>query len=317
MTIKRLSILIPLVMFPLGIWLAYRAFNNRTLAEVVQSLASIPSVNLALAFVYAAASYLCLTGFDALGVRYVGHRLSYPKIALSSFVSLSIGHNVGFAALSSGPLRYRFYSSFGLGAVEVGEIILFCALTVGLGLISLGGLALVIRPGFGLGTIGLTPAVARGVGVLCLALASLYMLLAWRVRQPLHIRGHKFRLPNVQIAAAQIAVGTANFAFVAATLYQLLAGAVGYPEAVAAYVLANATALVSHVPGGIGVLEFVIASLVAKGDVVGALIAFRIVYFLVPLLLGSTLLAAAEFARWRAGSVLESRPRQRRIESRP
>ena len=81
-TIKRLSILIPLVMFPLGIWLAYRAFNNRTLAEIVGSLAGIPSVNLALAFVYAAASYLCLTGFDALAVRYVGHPLSYPKIEI-------------------------------------------------------------------------------------------------------------------------------------------------------------------------------------------------------------------------------------------
>ena len=95
-------------------------------------------------------------------------------------------------------------------------------------------------------------------------------------------------------------IGTTNFAFVAAILHQLFASAVAYPEVVAAYVLGNATALVSHVPGGLGVLEFVVASLVAHGDVLGALIVFRIVYYIVPLALGSTLLVAAELARWRA-----------------
>jgi uncharacterized membrane protein YbhN (UPF0104 family) len=300
-TLKRLSILIPLMMLPLGIWLGYRAFRDHTLADIVASISGIPFVNLALAFACAAASYLCLTGFDTLAIRHVGHSLPYRKIALTSFVSLSIGHNVGVAVLSSGALRYRFYSGFGLGGVEVGEIILFCALTVGLGLMGLGGIVLLLRPDFGLGTIGLSSTTARGVGILCLALVSLYVLLAWRLRSPLCIRGHEFRLPKPGIAAAQIAIGTVNFAFVAATIYQLLASAVGYSEIVAAYVLGNATALVSHVPGGLGVLEFVISSLVTHGDVVGALVAFRIVYFFVPLVIGSTLLVAVEFVRWRTG----------------
>jgi uncharacterized membrane protein YbhN (UPF0104 family) len=192
------------------------------------------------------------------------------------------------------------YSGFGLSALEVGEVILFCALTVGLGLMTLGGLVLLLRPDLGLGTIGLTSAAARGIGVLCLALSGAYVLLAWRGRRPLSIRGRDFSLPNVRISIAQIGVGTANFAFVAATLHQLLAGSAEYSETVAAYVLGNATALVSHVPGGLGVLEFVISSLVTHGNVVGALIAFRIVYFLVPLALGSMLLAGTELVRWRA-----------------
>jgi hypothetical protein len=58
--------------------------------------------------------------------------------------------------------------------------------------------------------------------------------------------------------------------------------------------------MVSHVPGGLGVLEFIITSVVKHGDVVGALIGFRIEYYLVPLVLGSTLLITAEVARWRA-----------------
>jgi glycosyltransferase 2 family protein len=298
--LKKLAILIPLIMLPLGIGLGYRVFRDHSLAAIGASLAGIPIGNLALAFACSAASYLCLTGFDTLAVRYVGRSLPYRKIALTSFVSLSIGHNVGVAALSSGALRYRFYSGLGLGGVEVGKIILFCAVTVGLGLMSLGGLVLLLQPDFGVGLLGFTATISRGVGVLCLALVLGYVLLAWALRRPLCMRGYEFRLPSAGLAAAQVLIGTTNFALVAATLHQLFARAVAYPEVVAAYVLGNATALVSHVPGGLGVLEFVITSLVAHGHVVGALIAFRIIYYLVPLAIGSSLLIGAEIARWQS-----------------
>jgi glycosyltransferase 2 family protein len=302
--LKRLSVLIPVIMLPLGLWLGYRAFHEYSLAEIAASVTAIPSTRLATALACAAASYLCLTGFDALAVRYVGRRLAYRSIALTSFVSLSIGHNVGVAALSSGTLRYRFYSGFGFSAFEVGKIILFCGATVGLGLISLGGLVSLLRPDLAAGLIGLPKAAVLAIGILCAALVGGYVLLAWRVRRPLSIRGHSIGLPTTGIAAAQVAVGTANFAFVAAALYQLMAAAAHYSEVVAAYVLGNATAILSHVPGGLGVLEYVIASLVVNGQVVGALIVFRIVYFLIPLVLGSLLLSGAELVRWRANGNL-------------
>jgi uncharacterized membrane protein YbhN (UPF0104 family) len=286
-------------MLPLGIGLGYRAFRDHTLADIAGSVTNIPSLNLTLAFACAAASYLCLTMFDTLAVRYVGHALPYRKIALTSFVSLSIGHNVGVAVLSSGALRYRFYSGFGLSAGEVGGVILFCALTGGLGLMSLGGIVLLLRPDSVLGASGLMPAAARGIGVLCLALVGTYLVLAWQRRPPIVVRGYTFRVPDDRMAAAQIAIGAANFAFVAAVLYQLLAGSVEYTTTVAAYVFGNSTAWLSHVPGGLGVLEFVIASLVTHSNVIGALIAFRMVYFLVPLLIGSALLIGAEAIRWR------------------
>lgn len=216
LVLKRLSVLIPIVMLPVGLWLGYWAFPAYTLPEIAASVAGIPSGHLALALICVTARYLCLTGFDALAVRYVGRSLPYRRIALTSFVSLSIGHNVGLAALSSGALRYRFYSGFGLCAVEVGKIILFCAVTVGLGLVSLGGLALLLWPDLGLGLIGLAPAVARGIGLLCLGLVSGYVLLAWRFRRPLCVCGYDFGLPTVGIAAAQVAIGTANFAAVLA-----------------------------------------------------------------------------------------------------
>lgn len=296
---RNFSVLISVVMLPVGIWLGYRAFREYSFDQIVQSVAALPAGQLALAFGFTAASYACLTGFDALALRYVGRSLPYRRIALTSFVSLSIGHNVGVAALSSGALRYRFYSASGVTALDVGRIILFCGVTVGLGLACLAGIALLLRPDLPEAVLGFGGGVARFAGIACFAAAGCYVLLSWKLTRPLCIRGHEFRLPPVRLAAGQVILGTVNFGFVAAALHQLLAGAATYPAAVAAYALGNIAGLLSHVPGGIGVLEYVIAQVISQADVVGALIAFRIVYFLVPLMIGSTLLVIAELGRWR------------------
>ncbi|HVL56025.1 MAG TPA: hypothetical protein VM491_05945 [Burkholderiaceae bacterium] len=299
---KKWSALIPVIMLPLGIYLGYRAFRGHSLADVLASVAAIPHLNLAAAFGCAAASYLCLSGFDTLAIRYAGRSLPYRKILLTSFVSLSIGHNVGVAALSSGTLRYRFYSGFGLTGVEVGKIIVFCGITVGLGLMTLGGIALLLHPQSLQEMLGVASPLARAAGVLCLALSAAYVLLSWKLRRPLTIRGHRLYLPSPLIALAQIGIGTLNFGFVAATLHQLLAAASTYLKMVAAYVMGNVAGLISHVPGGLGVLEYVISTLIGEGDVIGALIAFRIVYFVIPLLIGSLLLLASEVHRHRNGA---------------
>jgi glycosyltransferase 2 family protein len=298
-SLKKLSIVIPVVLLPLALWLGYRALREHTLADILASIAAIPNLNLALALGFVAASYLCLTGFDALAVRYAGRSLPYRQVALTSFVSLSIGHNVGGAAFSSGALRYRFYSGFGLSALDVGKIIVFCGLTVTLGLVTLAGIALLLGPELGLGGFELDPTMARGLGALCLAAVGIYLLLAWRLTEPLVVRGHDFRMPSVRIAAGQVLVGTANFACVAAALHQLMAGAASYAQTVTAYVLGNIAGILSHVPGGLGVLEFIIGSLLGHAEAIGALIVFRVLYFFLPLLLGGTLLASTEVWRWR------------------
>ncbi|MGO7859663.1 UPF0104 family protein, partial [Rhizobium ruizarguesonis] len=85
--------------------------------------------------------------FDVLAIRSLGKSLPYSRIALASFIILSLGHNIGFAGLISGAFLYRFYSRWGLTAEDVAKIILFFGVTVGLGLITLGGLAMIVNPG--------------------------------------------------------------------------------------------------------------------------------------------------------------------------
>lgn len=275
-------------------WLVYRTLSQYSWEDIRLSISEIARINFALALAFAACSYLCLTLFDFLALRYVGKPLSYPRAALASFTSLSIGHNVGVAALSSGAVRYRFYSRWGLNAEEIAKLIVFCGVTVGLGLVTLAGLCLVLLPDTAGRVAGLGTGASVALGAGCLTASAAYLALAAFVRGEMKVRSWRFALPTSGIAALQIGVGTLNFAFVAACLHQLLDGAVGYMQTTTAYVVGNLTALVSHVPGGLGVLEATIAFLLGSSASIGALIAFRAVYFFIPLPLGLVSLLVSE-----------------------
>jgi uncharacterized membrane protein YbhN (UPF0104 family) len=200
------------------------------------------------------------------------------------------------AALSSGAVRYRFYSRWGLTAGEVAKVIVFCGVTVGLGLLVLGGAALLLRSGLAVEITGLSRPVVVVLGLGCLALPALYLILSVFIRKPLKIRRWTLEVPPLRLAVGQVLVGSINFAFVAACLHQALAAVadVAYLGVASVYVIANATALVSHVPGGLGVIESVVMYLLPQNDLIGPLLVFRFVYFLVPLGLGSILFAVTE-----------------------
>jgi uncharacterized membrane protein YbhN (UPF0104 family) len=293
---RRLMPYIAVAAIALAAFLLYRTLSRYSMAEIAASVAAIPAHRLFFAAGFGAASYLCLTFFDYLALRYVGHPLPYRKAALASFVALSMGHNIGLAALSSGTIRYRFYSRWGLSAGEVAKVVLFCGMTVGLGLVTLGGAALIMRASLAEDITGLDRPLVIGLGALCLAAAAGYVALAAFVRKPIRIRRFEMAMPPLHLAFGQIAIGPLNFACVAACLHQALAAItdVGYLGVASVYVIANVTSLITHVPGGLGVIESVVMFLLPGANLIGALIVFRFVYYLVPLAIGLPLFLTTE-----------------------
>lgn len=308
MSAKRALINATLVLgLLLAAYLLYRVFSRYTLSEVVESIRAIPGLRLIAGLGFAAGSYVCLTGFDWLALRYAGKPLPYPKAALASFTSLSIGHNLGFAALSSGAVRYRFYSRAGLNAEEIAKVILFCGLTVGIGLSAVAGLALLLNPQAAANLLKFNPAALFSLGLACLGLPALYLVLSATLRAPLHLWKWSFEMPNLALALGQVFIGTLNFIFVAACLHQMLVaqGNVSFVQTATAYVLANLAVLTTHVPGGLGVLEATISHILPGAASIGALVAFRMIYFLLPLLIGLPLFAISEVVFRRRKKVSE------------
>ena len=287
--------------FCIAAYLLYRALSAYDRAKIVEAIFAIQRPSLALGALFVACSYFSLTLFDTLAIRYVGAKLPYRRIALASFTALSIGHTVGVAAASSGAIRYRFYSRWGMGAGDIARIILFCAMTAGLGLNTLMGLALLLQANVAAKLLGFSQAGAIALGAACLLLTALYVALAAVLHRPLTIRRWEIPIPPVKLALAQISIGTIDFCFVAAALYELFPAivAVGYFAVATVYVLANVASIVSHVPGGLGVLEAVVIHVLPEVSVIGALVVFRFIYFLVPFTIGAVLFAACELMQRR------------------
>jgi len=304
MKYKRLISLFAFVTFCIAAYLLYRALSAYEPARIIEAILDVPRPRLALGALFVAGSYLSLTLFDTLALRYIGATLPYRRIALASFTALSIGHTLGVAAASSGAIRYRFYSQWGIAPGDIARIILFCAMTAFLGLNTLMGLALVLRANAAAKLLGFNQTSALALGAVCLLLAALYVVLAAVLRQPLAIRRWQIPIPPVNLALAQILIGTVDFCFVAAALYELLAASVatGYFAFAGLYVLANAASIVSHVPGGLGVLEAVVIHVLPEVSVVGALVVFRFIYFLVPFTMGTALFAIWELRQRRGGT---------------
>ncbi|MBX4892197.1 lysylphosphatidylglycerol synthase domain-containing protein [Rhizobium bangladeshense] len=277
-------------------FLLYRIFRQYSMEQIVQSVRSIPFATFCTALLFAAASYLCLSCFDFLAIRSLGKSLPYRKVLLASFISLSLGHNIGFAGLSSGAFRYRFYSRWGLTTEDVAKIILFCGVTVGLGLITLSGIALVVNPDDAARLLQLDAARTRLFGLSALLVPVVYASLAFFIRGKLRLWRWSFQLPRLPVAVAQVGVGTINFTLVSACLHQMLSvfGDLAFFRSVTAYVLANSAILATHIPGGLGVLEATVSYVVPQQASIGALIAFRCAYFFIPLALGVTLLLVSE-----------------------
>ena len=246
-----------------------------------------------------AAGYGCLTLYDAIGLRFAGARVPYPRLALISFMGYAIGHNVGLNTLSGGAIRLRAYSVLGLPTKQIATVVAFGTLTFCLGAAALLGLSLLAEARLSASVLHLHPWVIIGAACLLLAGVIAYLVLACSRHEPLRWRRFTVPVPSPQIAFAQIAVAAGDLLCAAGVLYALLPSQahVGFAAFAAMFIIAIAAGILSNVPGGVGVFESVLLLLfrtVPADQLLGSLLAYRIIYYLVPFGVALCLLGAHE-----------------------
>lgn len=252
-----------------------------------------------------ATSYFLLTLYDVLALRIIGKSLPWRTAALASFTSYTLSHNLGLSLLTGGSERYRVYSASGLETADIVRIIATASMTFWSGVIVMAAAAFAIHPVYlALGPVLVTPGLQRLFGLAVLALTALLVFKARTPGQSLRIFGSTLPLPSAGQVIAQVCLAGLDLMVASAALYILVPGvsAQMFPLFFLSYTLAIIVALVTHVPGGIGVFETVmIAGLphVDKSALLAALVAYRVIYYLVPLLVAAVLLAVHEQRRWR------------------
>ena len=140
-------------------------------------------------------------------------------------------------------------------------------------------------PGWEIGALAL-----RVVGAAMVLAGIAYLVVCWRSkRREWTIRGHEISLPPLRLAALQIALSCINWALMAAVIATLMPSRVGYLTVLGVLLIAAVAGAAAHIPAGLGVLETVFIALLvpplSHGGVLGALIGYRAIYYLAPLLL--------------------------------
>jgi lysylphosphatidylglycerol synthetase-like protein (DUF2156 family)/uncharacterized membrane protein YbhN (UPF0104 family) len=282
--------------------LLHRTFRGHSWADLAGDLSALgPGVVLA-ALAATAVSYLAMTGYDALALRHLDHPLPYRRYGLASFVATAFGNNLGASALVGAAVRARVYSSWQVPGAVVRRIIGFNGVTLLLGAAVLVGSGMLHDPARVGAALHLPVAAVPALG--SLLVASVLAYLGWAVvgRAPGR-RRRRIAPPSPGVAVAQVVLSTFEWLSMAAALHVLLP-AEGRPALLpfaVAFAVATLAGLVSNVPGGLGVFEttlvVLLGSTTSPAGLAAALLAYRLCYFALPLLLATVLLLVHEARR--------------------
>ncbi len=287
--------------------LIVRYGRNVDWEDVLDSLRSLPSATLLLASALALASHLLYSCFDLIGRRYTGHNLPARTVMAVSFISYAFNLCIGSIVGGVG-FRYRLYSRLGLKNGVITRIVSMSMLTNWLGYKLLAGLLFLIHP------LALPPSWKMGnhglqwIGAGLVLISAGYLVACkyygdhvWTVR------GHELYLPPWRMALLQMLISCINWSLMAGIIFVLLGDRIAYTDVLTVLLIGAIAGVVAHVPAGLGVFEFVFVALlshiVPESRLIGALLGYRALYYIAPLLVASLMSLA-----------MELRARQRRRE---
>ena len=248
-------------------------------------------MNLIAACIACGLGYLALSLYDYLALRYVGARVSWWKWMMAGMLGFAISNNAGNAVVSGGAIRYRLYTRWRISGGDILKMITFSGFTF-----FLGFSAIVIAGYFLVPSHILDKSVGASVGIntlfiICTAAVLAYLAVTlFFQKKNIKIGKIKFMVPTTRTALLQILLGATDSILAGMVLYFCLMPFVHIPFGtyIGLFVIAQATGVFSQVPGGIGVFEsiFLLAlpDTVDKADIFGALLAYRIIYYVLPLI---------------------------------
>lgn len=298
--LRHLPAVLGLALLGGAIYVVLNEFRNLSVADIKAALAAIPSSRLWAAFGWTLLAYAILTVYDRLGTIYAGRPVSYARAAFASFCAYTLAHNLGFAAVSGAAVRYRLYAHWGLTPLQIGKVVAFCSLTFILGGMVLGGAVLLLEPEV-LPVLGsrLPRWMLQATGAGLLAGTAVYIVLS-RLVGRVRLFGHDVDLPSWRMAIAQTALATVDVVVTAAIFHALLPPAEGltFFAVLGIYVAAYTAGLLANVPGGLGVFDTAmllgLSPWLEPPTIVGAIVVFRLYYYIVPLFLAGALFAGNE-----------------------
>ena len=296
---NRFTPLVWLSIAAVAIWVVAQRIGEIDFDEVMRDLAAVPMPIVIAALLCSAGVYTTVGLYEGIAVRLASGRNLRRQAFRTAVIANPLGRAIGVAMVSGGALRYRMYAPEGLSIREVGAIILLVAMPYVFGVGWLIDISLLLHLQDAARAFQLPVAVVAIFGVLGLAKDVGWLAFVASRTEPITIRGQSIRLPSLRDALVQIAFGLVQISLMTTILYLFMPPELNmtWPAFVAIYCLSFVAGQVSNVPAGLGVLEaalFLLLPQVPPGKLVGAVLAYRAVYELLPLGVALVLLLVYE-----------------------
>ncbi|MFO2464511.1 lysylphosphatidylglycerol synthase domain-containing protein [Pseudomonas sp. 15FMM2] len=267
-------------------------------SEVFATLADFKLRTLLIAAGLTLCSFLVYACFDLISRTYIRQPLRWKQILPVGIISYAFNLNLS-AWVGGIAMRYRLYSRLGVSNSNIAKILGLSLATNWFGYMALAGAVfssgmVTLPPGWKLSSGAL-----QGVGAL-LVLVSLAYLAACRFsrRRAWSVRGIEISLPSLRMALLQLALGALNWSLMAAVIFTLLPRNLEYPVVLGVLLISSIAGVVTHIPAGLGVLEAVFIALLqheaSRGSLLAGLIAYRAIYFILPLLVALVMYLGVE-----------------------
>lgn len=297
--------ILTLAFFGLVVGLLVHHLESVDWQQVGASLKTLDSRTLLLAGVLTVLSYTLHSCLDLFGRAYTRHPVPVQRVMAIAFVSYAFNLNLGTWVGGIG-FRYRLYSRFGLSHRVTGRIMGMSILTNWLGYAFVAGLLygfaiLRLPPGW---EIGAKPMQWLGLALFAAAIGYVVVCAVFRGRT-WKVHHARLTIPSFRMALGQLALATVNWLVLAAVIYVLLRGQIDYRLVLGVFMLSSVAAVVAHIPAGLGVIEAVFLALLGRiiepVDIIAGLLAFRAIFYLVPLTVGLVAYIGLEGLAKRAG----------------
>jgi uncharacterized membrane protein YbhN (UPF0104 family) len=302
--------LLGLAAVALSLVLLTKELGGVSLDSVIESIQSLTLYNWIFAVGSTLLAYGALAVYDHIALMHLGKRLPWSAVTLTSFTAYALSHNIGMSMFSGAMIRWRAYGSMGLTLPEVGVFAALTSFTFALGVAAITGLLFIVSPESIAELFDFSVWHIRLLGLAAWSLILMYVIGSWRGFKPLKIGSFYLYYPSLPVVYRQLIIAPLEVLGAASIVYFSLPEAVspGFVTVVFAFIASFSTALLSHAPGGLGVLEFTFIKImpdVPTTDILGALLVFRLLYLIIPLLLG--LMVVIIFEAGRLKSLIQKR----------
>ena len=286
--LHRMTPYISIVLFLAAILIVHHYLKVHTIGEILTGFEQLPMSVILLSLLLTGISYLFLTGYDFLALRYLGKKVRPRNVILASLVSFSISNNTGQALISGSSMRYRFYSLWGLTGMDIIKFSLFTSLMFMLGTTTLFSISTMTSTQLMDSPLPLTQTL-RWLNWAAFAVLTVYWSIILLRKKPFIIKGMEISLPGPGLSLAQTIIAMIDLILSSLILYIFLRVYVdiSFHYFLAVYIAALILGLFSQIPGGLGIFEgtflYLLAGKVPASSVFAALLMFRLVYYFVPL----------------------------------